>query len=220
MPIVLIRDSNVVFLDPNRYLRGRMVTEAGIQACLVWEVLSSWTDDLLQEPGGDYRGLLEGMDAVDLLALVEQAQERLKVLGVKDNDQMGEPQQLYIDKEYNIRLGRKDGMDLPLRPLVKAVFIFFLKHPEGILLKDRGRYEEELDAIYEVIVPNVSPESRQERIRRLVNPEDNSFSEKASVLNARLEKLLPTGSADHYKIQGINGFPRRIPLDPLWVNWE
>ena len=181
-------------------------------------MLSSWTDDLLQETGGDYRGLLEGMDAADLLALVEQAQERLKALGV--NNPMGEPQQLFIDKEYNIRLGRKDGTVLPLRPLVKAVFILFLKHPEGILLKDRERFEEELDSIYAVIVPNAFPEIRQERIRRLVNPEDNSFSEKASVLNARLEKLLPTGSADHYKIQGTNGFPRRIPLDPLWVNWE
>ena len=58
------------------------------------------------------------------------------------------------------------------------------------------------------------------RIARLVDLQDNSFSEKASVLNARLEELLPEGIAENYKIQGYNGCPRRIILNPLLVHWE
>ena len=50
--------------------------------------------------------------------------------------------------------------------------------------------------------------------------EDNSFSEKASVLNARLEELLPEGIAGDYQIQGYNGCPRKIRLNPLLVHWE
>ena len=193
---------------------------AGIQARLVWELLFSGADGCLEEPGVDYDGLLEGMDAAELLALVERARERLKAMGMQGEASSCELRKLYVDKAYDIHLDRKDGRTLPLRPLVKTVFIFFLKHPEGVLLKERTLYEEELNAIYAVIAPHVPQESREERIRRLVNPTDNSFSEKASVLNARLESLLPMGTAGHYKIQGTNGFPRRIPLDPLWVTWE
>lgn len=205
-----------------------MTTKAGIEACWAWRVLSSRADGRLEDPGTDYGGLLEGMDAVELLALAEQVQERLKAMGIEDvppGDGLVfhrnvEPRHLFIDREYGIHLDRKDGMVLSLRPLVKAVFILFLKHPEGILLKERDLYEEELNEIYAVIAPNVAMEDREGRIRRLVNPMDNSFSEKASVLNARLEKVLPAGTAGHYKIQGTNGFPRRIPLDPLLVSWE
>ena len=68
--------------------------------------------------------------------------------------------------------------------------------------------------------PNTEREDVSARVGRLVNLQDNSFSEKASVLNARLEALLPGEVAEQYKIQGYNGHPRKIPLDPLLVNWE
>lgn len=46
-----------------------------------------------------------------------------------------------------------------------------------------------------------------------------SFSEKVSVLNARLEELLPAGTAEDCKIQGYNGHSRRVPLNPLFAHW-
>ena len=130
-----------------------------------------------------------------------------------------EPVRLYIDRDYTIRLGAPDGVALPLRPLVRALFILFLKHPEGIRLKEREQFEAELGAIYATIAPDVQAEVRRRRVRRLVDPLDNSFSEKASVLNARLGGLFPPEVADQYKITGANGHPRRIALDPLLVTW-
>lgn len=186
---------------------------------MVWELLLSGFDGILGEPELDYGCLLEAMDAAELLALMGQVQQRLTVLGIKDNSLFGDPQRLFIDKNYNIHIGEKEGRVISLRPLVKTVFILFLKHPEGILLKERGRYENELTDIYAIIAPNVAAEERQERILRLVNPADNSFSEKASVLNARLERILPRDTVGYYKIQGTNGYPRRIPLAPLLITW-
>ncbi len=58
------------------------------------------------------------------------------------------------------------------------------------------------------------------RVARLVDLEDNSFSEKASVLNARLKELLPDEIAGDYQIKGHNGYPRKIRLNPLLVHWE
>ena len=112
-----------------------------------------------------------------------------------------------------------EGPEIPLRPLVKALFILFLKHPEGIRLKERDRYRGELEEIYGVIAPGVSQEDVRRRVQRLTDPEDNSFSEKASVLNARLDALLPPEIVNGYKIQGFNGHPRRIPLAELMVEW-
>ena len=203
-----------------------MTIRGGIEVQLMWQLLYSGTGGVLEEPVADYGGMLERMEAEELLALMAKVQERLKVMGVS-TDATGAmqgsdavaPVELYIDRQYTIRMGAPDGSVMPLRPLVKALFILFLRHPEGILLKQRDRYRQELEEIYSVICPNTAAEDVRARVGRLVNLQDNSFSEKASVLNARLEELLPAGTADDYKIQGYNGHPRRIALDPLLVHW-
>ena len=194
--------------------------KGGIEARLMWFLLTSGVAGVLEEPGADYGGVLERMEAAELLALMEKVRERLKELGVEETpNQRQEPIRLFIDKKYVIRMDAADGPEIPLRPLVKALFILFLRHPEGILLKQRDRYRQELEEIYAVICPNIAVEDVRARVGRLVNLQDNSFSEKASVLNARLEDLLPKGTADNYKIQGYNGHPRRIPVNPLLVHW-
>ena len=182
----------------------------------MWWLLDSGTRNRLEEPSADYGGMLERMEAAELLALMEKVQERLKAMRGSLSPDLVE---LYIDRRYTIRTGTPDGPVLPLRPLVKALFILFLRHPEGILLKQRDQYRQELEEIYAAICPNTAVEDVRARVGRLVNLQDNSFSEKASVLNARLEELLPAGTAEDYKIQGYNGYPRRVPLNPLLVHW-
>ena len=203
-----------------------MTIRGGIYTQLMWQLLNSGTGAVLEEPVADYGGMLERMEAAELLALMEKVQERLRAMGVSEcaSEMMPVsdavvPVELYIDRHYMIRMGASNGPELPLRPLVKAVFILFLRHPEGILLKERDRYRQELEDIYAVICPNMAAEVIRSRVGRLVNLQDNSFSEKASVLNARLDELLPAGTAENYKIHGYNGHPRRVPLNPLLVHW-
>ena len=207
-----------------------MITPGGLEARIAWALLWSGTGDVLEAASGvDYGGMLERMDAQELLALMALVQERLQALGREPPGQGQEPVagkdegsglvKLYVDQRYTIRMGARDGPEMPLRPLVKALFVLFLKHPEGILLKERDRYRDELEGIYRTIVPGVSQEDVLRRVARLVDPGDNSFSEKASVLNARLDALLPQEIAGGYKIQGYNGHPRRIPLAELMVEW-
>lgn len=203
-----------------------METFAGIEARWVWALLSLGASGALEEPVADYGGMLEQMEAEDLLVLLGQVRERLKVMGVSTSvaettpEPVAAPVDLYIDRHYTIRTGAPDGPVLPLRPLVKTLFILFLRHPEGILLKERDKFRRELEEIYTIISPAASREDVLARVGRLVDIQDNSFSEKASVLNARLEELLPSGLAEVYKIQGYNGHPRRVPLNPLLVHWS
>ena len=191
-----------------------MVTQGSIEAQWMWLLLSG-AQEALEDPSTDYGDMLERMEAAELLVLMEKVQQRLKALGTEP----AAPVELYVDRHYTIRIGTSDGPVMPLRPLVKALFILFLRHPEGILLKQRDQYRQELEEIYATICPNTAAEDVKARVGRLVNLQDNSFSEKASVLNARLEELLPKGTAEDYKIQGYNGHRRRIPLNPLLIHW-
>ena len=189
-----------------------------LEACLLWHML--FQGEFLEEPEVDYDGMLERMEAAELLSLLEKVQERLRALGAEKEIEEAKPVKLYIDKNFTVYLDGRGGQVLPLRPMVRALFVLFLRHPEGILLKQRDLYRQELEEIYSVICPNLSGEVVRSRIGRLVDLQDNSFSEKASVLNASLDELLPRGMAGSYKIQGLNGHPRRIPLSPLMVEWE
>ena len=189
-------------------------------------MLTSEGNGILREQEPDYCGMIERMEAEELLRMMEIIQRRLQSLqcenrtGLIRQDSRTDAVKLFIGRDFSIRLDGPKGNIVPLRPLVKSLFILFLKHPEGIVLKQRDCYGKELEDIYATIVPEVEKEVRHKRIQRLINPQDNSFSEKASVLNATLDKLLPEGIVDGYKIQGANGHPKRIPLDPLLVEWE
>lgn len=198
-----------------------MTVRGNIEAQWMWLMLFPVTERGVNEPSFDYGGMLDGMEAAELLVLMEKVQERLKNLGCGFGliTESVEPVELFIDRNFIIRMGGPDGPMLQLRPLVKTLFILFLKHPEGILLKQRDCFRAELEEIYGVISPNTDREDVKARIGRLVDLEDNSFSEKASVLNARLEELLPEGIAGDYQIQGYNGCPRKIRLNPLLVHW-
>lgn len=196
-----------------------MMIDGYFEAQLMWRLLFPADRRELREPSADYGGMLDGMEAAQLMALMVMVQERLKRLGV-GVERLAEPVELFIDKNYIIRMGGADGQILNLRPLVKTLFILFLRHPEGILLKHRDAFRAELEEIYGMISPNTDRDDVKARVARLVDLEDNSFSEKASVLNARLKELLPDEIAGEYQISGYNGCPRKIRLNPLLVHWE
>ena len=198
----------------------------GIEAIVAWALLHDSESGILREPAIYYNNGIEvdSLGADELFSLLQRVRRRLQSLGYQtENSHLcssdPEPERLFINRDYVIRLGSWAGPEVKLRPLVKTVFIFFLKHPEGILLKERAEYEQQLRTIYAIIAPNVSQEDREERIHRLVSLEDNSFSEKCSVLNASLERVVNPSIVEGYKVQGTNGFPRRIPIAPLMVCW-
>ena len=215
-----------------------MMQEVSLEARLAWALLTIQDGMLEETPATDYAGMLETMDTRQLLHLMEMARQRLQNMGISQPGPTGvpalppdtsvrnvlnpplEPVKLYISHNYTIHTQAQDGPELQLRPLVRALFILILKHPEGILRKRRDTFREELEQIYSIIAPETAPETISKRVGRLMNPEENAFSENVSSLNATLDRIFPQGAAGNYKIQGYNGYPRRIPLDPVLVEWE
>lgn len=196
-----------------------MIEHIGIEARLIWALLTGEGNNCLEEGGSPYAyEALEFLEARELFNLMGRIRETLAVRGIEaDEDHSGEPTVVHIGKKNDIRIG---GIELPLQPLLKTIFIFFLRHPEGICLKDRANYADEISSIYAVISPETSETVREQRMVRLLSPLDNSFSEKLTNLNKRLEEILGKEQSPIYKVQGSNGHPRRIPLSTIYVEWE
>lgn len=196
-----------------------MIEHIGIEARLAWALLTGEGNNCLEEGGSPYAyEALELLEARELFNLMGRIRETLAARGIEaDEDHSGEPTVVHIGKKYDIHIG---GIELPLQPLLKTIFIFFLRHPEGICLKDRANYADEISSIYAVISPETSETVREQRMVRLLSPLDNSFSEKLTNLNKRLEEILGKEQSPIYKVQGSNGHPRRIPLSTIYVEWE
>ena len=198
----------------------------GIQASLVWSIIFGKTA-VLEEPEATYGDpdQLDILSARELFDLLQKVQERLQEKGysvsvdIVDKPIPDEPQTIHISKDFRILIDCPGLKEIPLRPLLRAVFILFLKHPEGIRVKEKEAYREELMDIYAHIFPNLDSDILRERIDRLVAPGENTFSENLSHLNRALGTIL--GQAAHpYQVYGANGHPRKILLDPVYVVWE
>ena len=202
----------------------------------MWLLVSSRAAGTLEEPASDYGGMLDQMDAVELLALMENVKKRLETMGVKAPPMPRQPEvdgvpastittdldpvHLYIDKQFTIRMGTDKGPVLNLRPLVKTLFILFLRHPEGIRFGDLRDYRDEMLDLYMGISGRNDRAELERSIDRLIDPKDNSIHEKAANLAAALARYFRPESLPAYKLSGKAGAPKRISLDRNLVEWE
>ena len=176
-----------------------------------------WLDGggVLEDPAVDY--LAERVDEMDAAALLEAMallQERLHRL---------EPtfaERIHITRDYRILLPDRFDTEIRLRPLVKTVFLLFLRHPEGIRFNDLRDYRNELMDLYGGISGRNDREEQERSIDRLIDPRDGSIHENASKLAAALAKYFRPEQLPAYTLTGKAGAPKRIRLDRDLVEWE
>jgi len=182
--------------------------------------LQYWLDDgRLEDPAEDY--LAERVDEMDAAALLEALaliKKRLTEIQVLEGMDTGE--RIRITKDFRILLPERFDTEVRLRPLVKTVFLLFLRHPEGIRFGELTDYRQEMTELYMGISPCSDAETARERIARLTDPRDNSIHEKAANLSAALSKYFKPARLPAYTITGKAGTPKRIRLDRALVEWE
>lgn len=100
---------------------------------------------------------------------------------------------LTISKNYRFFLG-DNRIEVHMDPLVKAVYLLFLLHPEGIVFKDLPDYREELTKIYSEVRPWGLSERALQSIEDVTNPLLNSINEKC----ARIRKAFVGQFDDHF----------------------
>lgn len=104
---------------------------------------------------------------------------------------------LQITKDYRFLL-LDYNKEVVMSPIHKAVYILFLRHPEGIEFKQLADYHDELLHIYESIANRMDYSKIQETVDRLTNPMDNAINEKCSRIKAIFLELMDIYSASYY----------------------
>lgn len=127
---------------------------------------------------------------------------------------------LVITKDYRILLPDYHDMEIKMEPLVKAVYLLFLKHQEGILFKRLPDYKGELTEIYERLKPNSLTERARHSIEDVTNPLLNSINEKCARIRGAFVGQFDDYMARHYYIDGLRGQAKRISLPRNLVVWE
>lgn len=158
---------------------------------------------------------------------VRQIIGELSEMGVNDQTLMDlvRPQRqlsrLYITSDYRVFLPEFGNIEVDLTPLPRAVFILFLRHPEGIVFKEIGDYFLELLSIYRVIMGKRYNELRaRSSLASLCDPFKNSLNEKCSRIREKFYEILTPDAAPLYCIDGVRSQPKRISLPSALVNWE
>ena len=110
--------------------------------------------------------------------------------------------------------------EVKMEPIVKAVYLLFLNHPEGIAFKFLPDYRKELADIYQKIKPFGLTERAIRSIEDVTNPLLNSINEKCSRVRAAFLSEVDTTLLEQYIITGKSGEVKKVTLPRELVVWE
>lgn len=128
---------------------------------------------------------------------------------------------LMVTSDYKIVLTDYGKKMIDMPPLPKAVYLLFLRHPEGIRFKDLPDYQEELAAIYHSMKKRTQAKKKVQRsIADLTDQTKHSIIEKCARIRSVFVNAIGEMAAQQYIIQGERGEARRIPIDRSLVTWE
>ncbi|MBR1502897.1 MAG: hypothetical protein IJ618_03320 [Prevotella sp.] len=113
-----------------------------------------------------------------------------------------------------------NDMEIKMEPLVKAVYLLFLRHPEGIAFKQLPDYREELTEIYVKLKPAGLTERAMQSIEDVTNPMLNSINEKCARIRGAFVGQFDEYMAKSYYVDGARSEAKRIALDRSLVVWE
>lgn len=161
-----------------------------------------------------------------LLDEVKEKVRKLKAYGVEDAEiieAMNEEElfpQLIVTEDYKIILAGEQPVEVEMEPLVKAVYLLFLSHPEGIVIKCLPDYRKELTELYLFLKPYGLTDRVKKSIIDVTNPTQNSINEKCARIRKLFSSLLPKSVARYYAISGKRGEPKKIDLVRANVIWK
>ena len=132
----------------------------------------------------------------------------------------GSISRMIITRDYRIILSDYNDMEIEMTPLVKAVYLLFLRHPEGIIFKNLYDYREELTTIYQQVKGERLNLKMRRSINNITDPTNNSINEKVARIREAFVTRFDEHLATHYIIHGERGTAKHIPLNREFVMWQ
>lgn len=161
--------------------------------------------------------------------LFEEVKEKVRMLksyGIGDDeiDTLLHDDEIFpkltITKDYKIVIGEENQSEIEMEPLVKAIYLLFLSHPEGIILKCLPDYRRELKNIYNLVRPQGLTDRAEKSIMNATNPVQNSINEKCARIRKAFSYVLPQRLVKYYAISGKRGEVKKIALQRDRIIWE
>ena len=186
---------------------------------------SSYTQsskDFLESPERDFS---EENDVELMKSEVQMLVERLRQSGV-GNIAL---QRLFTPTQelsrLHVRYGRiflldYNNMEIKMPPLSKAIFMLFLRHPEGITFSYLPNYRSELLHLYSFISGRENREDIRRSIDDVTDPTRNSINEKCSRIKQAFLREFDDSIARNYYITGAKGEVKKILLPRDKVTWD
>ena len=157
----------------------------------------------------------EAKEAIDKLLLSGFSAEVIKGW----LDQKVKLSRIRITKRNKILLVDYD-IEVKMGPLPKTVFLFFLRHPEGMRFVDLQDYKQEIYDIYSRLAVSDDLDKIKRSVDLLTDPFDNSINEKCTMIKYAFQKVVKDDIASNYYVSGKQGHTMKIPLDRTLVEWE
>ena len=165
-------------------------------------------------------------DNVDMMmSEVQMLVERLRQSGVGEIalQRLFKPTQklsrLHI-KYGRIFLPDYNNMEIKMPTLSKAIYMLYLRHPEGIMFSYLPDYRDELLHIYGLITGRDNREDIQRSIDDVTDPTRNSINEKCSRIKQAFLREFDDSIARNYYITGERGEAKKILLSRDLVTWD
>ena len=135
-----------------------------------------------------------------------------------------------IGRDLEIVLNDYGDVRIAMEPIVKAVYILFLRHEEGIYFKNLSDYQIELEIIYravkakkndidEKIQSGFTPQISSS-VKSIANPLSNSINEKCTRIKEAFIVHFHDSISSNYYIRGIRGAQKLITIPRDLVIWE
>ena len=127
---------------------------------------------------------------------------------------------LRITCRKKIILDDFDFREVRMDTLTKAVYLLFLRHPEGIRFKELSEHVAELEELYMSITDRTDIVAIRRSIGSLADPLNNSINEKVSKVKKAFRNAVDDRIARFYYIDGNPGAAKGIALDRSLIVWE
>jgi hypothetical protein len=123
-----------------------------------------------------------------------------------------------IDKQNKILLPYFKK-EVELSHLTKSVYFLFLKHPEGISLKELGNYRKELITIYTSVSNQLDHDKMTKSIDDVINIETKAIYTHLSRIKSAFYKIMDATHANRYIVSGSGEEKRKVLFNSNAIDW-
>jgi hypothetical protein len=110
--------------------------------------------------------------------------------------------------------------EVELSHLTKSIYFLFLKHPEGINLKELSNYKKELLTIYTSVSNQLDYDKMSRSIDDVINVETKAIYTHLSRIKSAYYKIMDASFAKYYIVSGSGAEERKVLFNTNDIDWN